>query len=1212
MIPKILYLTRKLAAFIVLPVILFSCTEEITDNYNTGLNEEALVTVVIKTPGAGTPATKALSAIEEEKVTQVDVLLFHPHTAGEDAGKFCYHASSNNVQGEGRTKNFTVNLPTGTFDIVILANAGDILSGLTLTNELKGDILNRMQKELPAVNSSGSKWWPTGNGFQPFPMWGEAGIKEIREGGVIDDPIVPLLRMVARVDVRTEAGNFKIKSVYVYNYNTVGKLVSGRAASNSQGSISATYPDIPSDPKTIKGPLEYPVSPEEETRFEKTIYLFEADNHKDGAVKAQKDLTCLIIGGEYNNSGVITYYRVDFSGDNKSESSATTNPNSDDYWDIVRNRWYNFNILSVSGPGYSDPGQAFEAGPADMVAEIISWDENLNEITWNGLNELSVNKSLFEFHATGAAQSLLVFTDYHEGWEIIDQPGWITVDKTKGEANSLTEVIIESKVKDYSQQTITEDLLVLQAGNLKKNIKVTQDNALDLEINIDPASLSFYGSGGTKSVRINTVPEGLPLEFSVLSTGGIEGLELPSTMFPGNYYEFKVGQHSVPGDVTLTASVAVTATDTDGNKRQEILQVIQYPYDLIFRFTPWQHPTYGEKYPAKGSDSGETLYFYTQTARAWEYKEADFAGFTPVSNISQQPSEETPREFYFNLEANDSWAERPVTITVTTADVNLPSYDFTFRQLYTLPYIQDVNPYEVDFGEDNNGISKTVTFKSNSQWAVTGSDINVTPTSGGNNGSSLVSDEYTVTFHNKVLSGTGIPAAGSTVSATATINTLAPTNPQADPVEINLKRKIPAYFEFKSTDPVENTVLTRTGATVKVNVETNDTWILTSPLINGTAATMVASQWGAKNQTINIQNNDTWQERSLTVTYNQNGKAAQTLNYRQTGYNTTSGTVLNTSLDGLQRVETVRVYGDFPVNSVQVRAVLQSNGQAVSNEANVSASSGGFGSGSVTLNANFTSAPRMIQFQYKDPTMSDWVSAGTPMQQPMGYEYTVSVASGATIEWEGGTVSLSRTIVNGSTPASISIKACTTDTPTASSIATGTLTTATGALNITSQHTSTTADRKIYIYYLNGNNEWTKAGEVIQKHKPVNVEIGNIAVAIKDVDAPNTNHRLDWATAMGISTVYNTTLWTGTTVNKGTGTGCSGYSETDYPAGSWRLPTQDEMVSIVQYHLRSEDIDLRNANYWSKDQRNAEYANEVDEWGGAIRRRKLPCGEHVV
>lgn len=617
MIPKILYLTRKLAAFIFLPVILFSCTEEITDNYNTGLNEETQVTVVIKTPGAGIPATKALSEIEEEKVTQVDILLFRPHTAGEDAGKFCYHASSNNVQGERRTKNFTVNLPTGTFDIVILANAGDILSGLTLTNELKGDILDRMQKELPAVNSSGSKWWPTGNGFQPFPMWGEAGIKEIREGGVIDDPIVPLLRMVARVDVRTEAGNFKIKSVYVYNYNTVGKLVSGRTVSNSQGSLSATYPDIPSDPKTIKGPLEYPVSPEEETRFEKTIYLFEVDNHKDGAVKAQKDLTCLIIGGEYNNSGVITYYRVDFSGDNKSESSATTNPNSDDYWDIVRNRWYNFNILSVSGPGYSDAGQAFEAGPADMVAEIISWDENLNEITWNGLNELSVNKSLFEFHATGAAQSLLVFTDYHEGWEIINQPGWITVDKTKGEANSLTEVIIESKVKDYSQQTITEDILVLQAGNLKKNIKVTQDNALDLEINIDPASLSFYGSGGTKSVRINTVPEGLPLEFSVLSTGGIEGLELPSTMLPGNCYEFKVGQHSVPGNVTLTASIAVTATDTDGNKRQEILQVIQYPYDLIFRFTPWQHPTYGEKYPAKGSDSGETLYFYTQTARAW-------------------------------------------------------------------------------------------------------------------------------------------------------------------------------------------------------------------------------------------------------------------------------------------------------------------------------------------------------------------------------------------------------------------------------------------------------------------------------------------------------------------------------------------------------------------------------------------------------------------
>ncbi len=104
---------RKLTAITaVFAVMFFSCTEENSTEYIPPASGETLVTVVIKAPGGGSPATKALTEDQENDVKHIDVLLFEP------GGIFHSSAKSNKVNNNGNgsnLKNFTVDLKEGTY-----------------------------------------------------------------------------------------------------------------------------------------------------------------------------------------------------------------------------------------------------------------------------------------------------------------------------------------------------------------------------------------------------------------------------------------------------------------------------------------------------------------------------------------------------------------------------------------------------------------------------------------------------------------------------------------------------------------------------------------------------------------------------------------------------------------------------------------------------------------------------------------------------------------------------------------------------------------------------------------------------------------------------------------------------------------------------------------------------------------------------------------
>lgn len=89
---------------------------------------------------------------------------------------------------------------------------------------------------------------------------------------------------------------------------------------------------------------------------------------------------------------------------------------------------------------------------------------------------------------------------------------------------------------------------------------------------------------------------------------------------------------------------------------------------------------------------------------------------------------------------------------------------------------------------------------------------------------------------------------------------------------------------------------------------------------------------------------------------------------------------------------------------------------------------------------------------------------------------------------------------------------------------------------------------------------------------------------------------MNWAQAMGIDLLYNTTkFWvqgSGATpvdypLGTGITSGCAGYSEPGYPAGGWRLPTMQELNEISEKRDKIVGLATSQEIYWSCEEANS-------------------------
>ena len=514
-------------AFLLLTVGLNGCVKEpVIHNLTPGGGGTAAFTVTV--PGMKTPSTRALDATKEQKVSEVDVVIFEnsTHTLVE------YHrvpgsaltAGSN--PGDWRFTVEDIDHASG-ITAAIIANASQEVSGAlsTLASAGGGSYIGASKTDFLAALSvvNDGKWNTSPGGYWTIPMYGEVSVTT---GSVHDTPHnAPLTRMLAKVDVVNDAhpagspvaGDFELTAVHVVHYNGCGAVapkwnpVTGDIPYSDPGAPQNT----PANPRKVEwqadgDELTY-ILPANADRIESEIYLFEcraqSGQTSTPAAPAPDKETRLVFEGDYTDSDGITkkyYYPVDFHKDQDTE-----------YIPVLRNTCYRFTIEAVSGRGYErlDEAVAAMGVMSNLKTSLLVVDEsNLRYLSWNGEYFLgSEDREVILDGTSGSTLSVKCVTNYAAGWEIDQSKGTGGIEYASGSTGWLSAAAITAgdpksylELEALSSNTGTGGAdrtatVHLKAGRLTHTLKVTQE----------------YVSIARQFARSNIVWDGSKLTFAV-------------------------------------------------------------------------------------------------------------------------------------------------------------------------------------------------------------------------------------------------------------------------------------------------------------------------------------------------------------------------------------------------------------------------------------------------------------------------------------------------------------------------------------------------------------------------------------------------------------------------------------------------------------------------------------------------------------------------
>lgn len=576
----------KYGIFLLISILLPAC---VNDDFSVGSadsGQETNVKVTMQMPSSS-PGTYAISEIDENYVSTIDVLVFKPSGGN---WVFAYKAegadiSEQPVSGSAKEKkqfNVTLIKSNGQQLVTVLANVRTQVEALgqIAVGADKDELLNRLVFE-----NAGS--WNANNGkaedapdktFTPFPMWGEVTTRIDDATATIKD--VSMLRGIARVDVVLDGAvkNFKLDEVYIYNSKNKGQIVPAPANLANPAMVNAAT--VPAGDINNAAALKYVVPSSMSSLFERSIYLFEA---KAVAQDKSSEATCMVVGGKYDADGKTTYYRLDFF-EKDANGDYTGN-----YRDVLRNFRYRANITSVSGSGYPTPQEAFNSKPLNMQVQIEDWDDgSMGDVVFDGAYALSVAPGEYnltrEAYTTAMDAPLSIYTDYPSGWsieKIVDfndetvPATWLSVRNTagdevaKGDAGKKESLWL--KVDENNTPDTRKAKIVVLAGRMRFNLAVTQSNVTGTEVLIyDPGTnqpltdLTF--------VSAKNVPETSPKRFAVKWKPGTTAISvdvLPFQTMPLFRFDTSGGNDEI-----------ITGTLAGGLKEYSILPKVVTDADL--------------------------------------------------------------------------------------------------------------------------------------------------------------------------------------------------------------------------------------------------------------------------------------------------------------------------------------------------------------------------------------------------------------------------------------------------------------------------------------------------------------------------------------------------------------------------------------------------------------------------------------------------------
>lgn len=370
------YISRLngLVKFLWIIILLGACQND--DRYGMEQDSPVLVKLSVSAADSGTALGNGTET--DAQITSIYILQFNADA--ESYGTLRYVAEGKKNTGGTYTATLLQSANSNdNYKLVILANLPDygFLYGLYGKSyaEVQQASLS-MATDVPLVF----------DGTHPYPMFGvvNGGASVQVHEGTTYSGNTELIRAVARVDigigtkktntdgtvswtntgtgkqpfVMTEVQVWKAGQKYTYmpalaNYHwtptTTDGITSNKIVIDSPSTASGTTTTKTYDTSYITN----------QTYCAEKIYLPETDLQWGSVYDGQHtNRLAIIVGGHYNNSPDMSYYRVDF-----------TNDNSGDKMNILRNHVYQFTIKSVKAAGYATAELAYKSMPKNLGFE---------------------------------------------------------------------------------------------------------------------------------------------------------------------------------------------------------------------------------------------------------------------------------------------------------------------------------------------------------------------------------------------------------------------------------------------------------------------------------------------------------------------------------------------------------------------------------------------------------------------------------------------------------------------------------------------------------------------------------------------------------------------------------------------------------------------------------------------------------------------------
>lgn len=261
---------------------------------------------------------------------------------------------------------------------------------------------------------------------------------------------------------------FKLKQVYVYRTNK-----SGFVAHQTIGQIH-----IPAGVERHgdNDPLQYSVSaPGGGDSYVREIYIPETELPSS---PGNSNMHSLVVGGYYQGSGAVSYYRLDFATENRSTGVRT-------YLPILRNHRYVFNINTVRGPGFGTPEEALEsvATIENIDYDLIEFDESIHQLEVHGKYYFGLDKRNLQFTpqptVTEPTNSFKI--KYQTNYPLsVSDP--LTLNWGTGNPSSLFNAVWDESTQEITITALTEnvtnlvqfDTLFVKAGPITIPVRVEQ------------------------------------------------------------------------------------------------------------------------------------------------------------------------------------------------------------------------------------------------------------------------------------------------------------------------------------------------------------------------------------------------------------------------------------------------------------------------------------------------------------------------------------------------------------------------------------------------------------------------------------------------------------------------------------------------------------------------------------------------------------------